>query len=72
MDTLYGEKLRGGISVPLEHYTVVICNDLSADGTNTSSEDAGSVFRTLPLIMCGINIAILQLVLNMHAISQPN
>lgn len=30
-------ELLGGISLPPEHYTVVICNDLGADGTNTSS-----------------------------------
>lgn len=65
-------ELRGGISVPSEHYTAVICNDLGADGTNRSSEDAGFVFQAPLLIMCGINIAIFQLVLNMHAISQPN
>lgn len=70
-DTVCGE-LWGGISVPLEHYAVVICNDLGADGTNTSSEEAVFVFQAPLLIMCGINIAIFQLVLNMHAISQPN
>lgn len=70
-DTVCGE-LQGGILVPPEHYTVVICNDLGADGTNTSSEEAGFVFQALVLIMCSINIAIFQLVLNMHAISQPN
>lgn len=37
-----------------------------------SSEEAGLVFQELLLIICGINIGIFLLVLNMHAISQPN
>lgn len=34
--------------------------------------DAGFVLQAPLLIMCSINITIFQLVLNMHAISQPN
>lgn len=70
METVRRE-LWGGISVPLEHYAV-ICNNWSADGTNVISGGSGFVFGAPWLIICSINITIFQLVVNMHAISQPN
>lgn len=36
----YAENYEVAFQFPPEHYTVVICNDLGASGTNASSEEA--------------------------------
>lgn len=43
MDTICRE-MQGGISLPLAHYVIIICNDLGADCKNMSSEEACVVF----------------------------